>query len=1075
MTSGSMREAIKALNTTFSAPTAPYPLPDELRDTIASFLERYDNIDDYDSQRFHDDLHAVYQRHVAGNPEKLGAFLSALRLVRPALTGETRLTTWWDLVLKPTIDGIGHKRRVIDDASEFLQGILVYDAETDHNGEAARLSSLFTKKLLDAYLARTNVFSSWEDAVNPENEFVSHELEAVLMVFGRKMPKALLLALDELFVQKQYRIQALTLLSAFVRLQPPHLHLVLETPLIQNLQKSLLIDTSSTVIELALVVLIMFLPHICGALSSDQSLRLKCFLIYSRVLCWDKLGNPEDSKSSYNNVDDQSNESQDEEEVEPEQAWERVQHSMDYPDSSPPTLMHYFTFLYGLFPLNFMSFVRKPRKYLKSLNFPGARDFDLDQDLIHSRTEPYRRVHLLHPNMFTTTIEDELSDHRWLKSDPVDVVTECMDLCVAVSTTLDDPGPPPMAKLPPIPDVANEFALDEDEPTTNDSKVSWRNTQATMVVPLSEAPDMPELENGLFQNTASTIEDSLKQAKDGLAVRSPSPLPKDHSIMDSPTLPPVKDTKKQYAIGAPGTTQRFVSRKSSLDNFAQSVTGATSPTHPGFQNQNMASLQREIMLLRNDLNFERYLKMQHLAHIGHLQRKHIKEATAEAETQNLINSNKTLKARLAKANELYAQLKKETLTSRNQSKRWENDLSAKVRSYKESEKSWGSDGESLRFQLQKTQADYENLKDIVERAEAERLKAQQRTRALEYDLEHYCDVQQKLEIAQEKIITYESQSKDLNMLIQERTTLRNDLEVTNMRLNSREAERERAIKAYERRIMELETRLQMAERNTGKPGQLPASVQQMLDSALAASNNRLEKLKKANQELHRQYTELSLKHQDLQGERQAELDRFPVPQSSKTFELDQSQISRSSSTKRANNFSPRYVPSLTTDMAPSEEREYFPDYQSPTSVSNSPGISSPARPVRSESSSSQRAHTSQKPQVPQLSPLSHPAFGGGLVPEYPGLRDGTVHSLYGARKPTTPNAVQSSAKSSWSVHTDGSGSREKQDKDKPEPKPEVRVFGRGGAQNMSKKPKDKEPKKPASSKTGGFRGLKGIM
>lgn len=184
-----MRETIKALGNTFSAPATPYPLPDELRDTIASFLERYDDIDDHDSQRFHDDFHAIYQRHVAASPDKLGSFLSVLRLVRPALTGEARLTTWWDLVLKPTIDGIGHKRREVEDASEFLQTILVYDAEADQTGDNARLSRLFTRKLLDAYLARTNVLSSWEDAVSPENEFVSHELESVLLAFGRKMPK----------------------------------------------------------------------------------------------------------------------------------------------------------------------------------------------------------------------------------------------------------------------------------------------------------------------------------------------------------------------------------------------------------------------------------------------------------------------------------------------------------------------------------------------------------------------------------------------------------------------------------------------------------------------------------------------------------------------------------------------------------------------------------------------------------------------------------------------------------------------------------------------------------------------
>jgi hypothetical protein len=184
-----MRETIKALSTTFSAPTVPVPLPEELCTTIENFLERYDNIDDHDSQRFHDDLYALYQRHVAASPEKHGPFLALLRLVQPAVTGEARLTTWWSLVLKPTIDGMGHKRQEIEDAREIVQNILVYDTEADRDGEYARLSTLFTKRILDAYLARTNVPLSAEDTISPENEFLSHELESVLVEFGRKMPK----------------------------------------------------------------------------------------------------------------------------------------------------------------------------------------------------------------------------------------------------------------------------------------------------------------------------------------------------------------------------------------------------------------------------------------------------------------------------------------------------------------------------------------------------------------------------------------------------------------------------------------------------------------------------------------------------------------------------------------------------------------------------------------------------------------------------------------------------------------------------------------------------------------------
>ncbi|KAH7398250.1 Hamartin protein-domain-containing protein [Pyrenochaeta sp. MPI-SDFR-AT-0127] len=1055
--SGSMRESIKALNATFAAIAVPYPLPDELRTTIEAFLDRYDDIDDHDSQRFHEDLHALYLRHVARCEEKHGAFLSALRLLRPAITGETRLTTWWNLVLRPTIDGTGHKRPAINDAREFIQSILVYDAEADRDGEHARLSSLFTKKILDAYLARTNVPSSAEDKMSSENEFVAHELESILVTFGCKMPKALLLALDELFVQRQYRIQALNLLSAFVRLQPPHLHLVLETPLIQHLEKCLLIDTSSTVIELALVVLIMFLPHICGALTSDHHLQ-KLFLVYTRVLCWDKLGSAEDSRSNYDQGAGEGSDEDDVEDDESEQGWEQVQSSMDYPDSSPPTLMHYYTFLYGLFPLNFMSFIRKPRKYLKSLNFPGARDFDLDQDLVHSRTEPYRRVHLLHPNMFTTTIEDELSENRWLKSDPADVVTECMDLCVGVSSTLHDPGPPPTTKLPPLPEVHAQFVLDDDGTTANGSNDSWRNTQSTVYVHSGDTPEVPET----FEIPPRSK--SVKSIKSNQSATSP--LLKGRDVMDSPTLPPAKDSKKQDVLDAfVVTPQQFVTLQPSLDSFVQSVAGTNPPAHTDFQNQTVASLQREIMLLRNDLNFERYLKLQHLSHIGQLQRKHIKEATADAETQNLIHTNRTLKARLTKANELYAQLKKETLTSRSQSKKWETDLSTKVKSYKESEKAWHSDEGSLRFELQRTQSDYEHLKKIVERAESEQLKAKQRTKALEYELEDYGNVQRELEAAQEKILTYDDQKKELHTLMQERNELRNDLEIANMRLNSREQERERSIKAYERRILELETRLQMAERNLGKPGQLPSSVQQMLDSALAASNAKLQSLKKTHYRLLEQHTELQMKYHDLEGEQHASLGHLYSQEKSGHLDFGQTRVSRSSSVRQGNNYNSRYLPPLSTEIGSSEDRDHHPEYRSPDLVSSPTSSASPARPARIDQLQAQR------PQRSQTTPLPYPGFGGGYGPNFSAAYDASLNNEYQAQK--SGSALQSSSKSSFSVDTDGSTGKEK--KEKVEAKSEVRVFGRGGAQNIGKKVKDKDQKKPGSSKTGGFRGLKGIM
>lgn len=743
------------------------------------------------------------------------------------------------------------------------------------------------------------------------------------------------------------------------------------------------------------------------------------FLIYCRVLCWDKLGSPAESEWTGKSSLADDSEEEDVEEDESDQAWEQAHQSSEYADSSPPTLIHYFTFLYGLFPLNFMSFVRKPRKYLKSLNFPGARDFDLDQDLIHTRTEPYRRVHLLHPNMFTTTVEDELSDNKWFKSDPADVVTECMDLCVAVSSTLHDPGPPPISALPPVPEVPTKFTLDDDGTTVHDSDASWRNTQSTLFVSSSDIADNSE---GIELPPRSK---SIKSVKSERSMASPLLKSRD---MDSPTLPPAKDIKKQNMLNAAlSVAHRDITQRPSLDSFVQSVPNAD------FHNHTMAALQREIMLLRNDLNFERYLKLQHLGHIGQLQRKHIREATAESETQNLINANKMLKARLAKANDLYAQLKKETLTSRSQSKKWESDLSAKVRTYKESEKTWHNDEGGLRFELEKTHSDYEQLKKIVERAEAENLKAQQRTRALEYELEDYGNVRRELEVAQDKIMTCEDQRKELHTLMQERNDLRNDLEIANMRLNSRELDREKSMKAYERRIMELENRLHMSERTTGKPGQLPSSVQQMLDSALAASNAKLQQMKKTHYRLLEQYTELQMKYHELEGEYQAELGNSYAQERPRQVEHGVSQMSRSASLRHANNHNSRYLPPLSTDVSLQEEREYYQDHRT-SEYLNSPGSNTtPSRPSRLDSLHAQR------PQRSQTTPLPYPGFGGAMHPDFSAAYDASLNRQFHTQQ--TDSAPQSSGKSSFSVDTEGSGGKDR--KEKVDVKSEVRVYGRG--------------------------------
>ena len=177
------------MNKTFAEPAIPLPLPDEIIQTIEAFLEAHHPIDDHDSQRVQDELLSIYHKHIPDAPEKHGAFVGALRYLRPAITGEKRLEEWWNLVIRPTIDAVGHKRETIEDAREFMLEVLVFDEDEDPCKEQARLSAHFTQRLLDAYLARTKIPFGDGAVISPEDDFIAHELEALLVAFGRRKPK----------------------------------------------------------------------------------------------------------------------------------------------------------------------------------------------------------------------------------------------------------------------------------------------------------------------------------------------------------------------------------------------------------------------------------------------------------------------------------------------------------------------------------------------------------------------------------------------------------------------------------------------------------------------------------------------------------------------------------------------------------------------------------------------------------------------------------------------------------------------------------------------------------------------
>jgi hypothetical protein len=182
-----LKDTLKAIHSAFY--TESHPLPDELQQTIEVFLDRHQHIEEGDSQRLHEELLSIHTKYVANNPDLHGQFVHILRQLRPAILGVKRLEEWWSLVIRPTVDAIGHKRDTIEDAREFLLGILVFDADEDPSREKASLSIHFTRRLMDAYLVRSKIPTGEGEVVSPEDEFIAQELEGILVAFGKKKPQ----------------------------------------------------------------------------------------------------------------------------------------------------------------------------------------------------------------------------------------------------------------------------------------------------------------------------------------------------------------------------------------------------------------------------------------------------------------------------------------------------------------------------------------------------------------------------------------------------------------------------------------------------------------------------------------------------------------------------------------------------------------------------------------------------------------------------------------------------------------------------------------------------------------------
>ncbi|WZH41618.1 Hamartin protein-domain-containing protein [Fusarium acuminatum] len=797
----SLKDLSKAIVAFLTEPTAS--LPDDLVQTIEAYLRRHQKYDDAAADRLQEELFSIFDKHVKDKPVAFAPFLTILRQLLSTLRTPERIFVWWDSCSTLLSKSSPEKGVVEESLANIMEIISI--AEENHDGSEADLAS---NPLID------RLFTGWMEKLYPSvtegvtnlepNERITRE---ALVRFGKKHPKELFTALDRYFLKKQYRKAVLRFLGDYLQSQPPHLHQILQTPLFADLLKCLQQDTSTTIVSAALTVLIMLLPQMPSSLVPHLP---TLFNIYARLLFWsrERAGivepQPEDADSA---------------------SWEECSHEAEVDFHPVYHLLSYYTILYGLYPINFMDYIRKPQRYLRHANVANANDMEVQPTEIRDQSERFRRCHLLHPNFFTLTIDSEKTDFgRWIKSEASEVVAECMALCITAESN---------------------------QPFGHNLPTSGVSTANESLIKDASVPQMPtattESHGGYRLPTSASSESILQDMiQSNKAIKSGL-----HQSLANDSVPSLSLSHQD----------------SVADRLGPSLLGApptvSTPLSLTEANTQVSHLQRQILLLQNDLNFERFLKQQHMAHIGDLRRRHMEEAVTEAETQNLLITNRNLKHRFEEAKKAEMQVRQDSEKSRALAKKWEADLSTKLKKLRDESKRLKADFEALQKELDNSTAERDKLRVLLCDAEVKEVNWKQNMQSIEL---HSAEIDRlKSEVDRLTKVERDYQAKELEQqtAIAAAAGAESRVEALNLQLASRESEIEHTRKLFQSQVATLQARLSEAQEQSSRSFR---GGKEAIEEMLAASREKQAELQKQYNLLMRKYTALQSSFLDMKTE-----------------------------------------------------------------------------------------------------------------------------------------------------------------------------------------------------------------
>ncbi|KAF8212369.1 hypothetical protein K438DRAFT_1806415 [Mycena galopus ATCC 62051] len=730
-------------------------------------------------------------------------FLAVLHHLLPILPAVSIISSWFDLVLRPALREPKLPALAVNHAKELIVSALRKDDDRYPEKIAEFRCRLLDLYLLDAFNEGSGddvlEWAELDDLQREKKTRWKSNLEEILLKYGQERPSDLMTEINAHFSTPSSRLQLLILINLYTSVPsfPSFADVLAAHPLMSSLLYSLLLDKSSTLCTIGLTIVVKLLPIFAVAACEDLKILLPRLLtILARVLCWKERAPQTTSPDAEPEVEQELE--QEWEDTGPtlfvgeDLSWEVLQQSFDTGSSSAPSPRRYYTLLYYLFPCNVLRFLRSPVLHLTTndVESPYTVDWEtaLDEQKIRSKSQTLLRSHVCHPLIIFRDAADEIArPDFWAEYDVARIASESMML-----------------------DIRNTAMGLRERYDAQASTTTRRMLGTPSINGSDDGGRTPMHTMGLSMNeTHISFEDMIATS----VAKSNFSVPSEHHVSQWPS---------SIFISTPSSPVRPLHPPPVQPLPAQE--GDALPSHIA---QAISGLQREVLLLRNELNFELWLSRENVKHVGRLYRDRMLSRDAEVERQGLYNKLRNYRSQVTK---LEAELRTHKASASSTKERyadWNTELQKKVQDFREQKKSWINEAAALRTADKEAKALFEAQGTLLADATKAVSALQTQKKESQHKIDRLHDYERQIEQHVKVQRLWDADFAKFNERSEQMELMKAQYKQMELRLQSyqeSQTELDENARTYRRQIQALEAQLSQAKRKAEKPSRRPEDI-----------------------------------------------------------------------------------------------------------------------------------------------------------------------------------------------------------------------------------------------------------